>query len=377
MTILLYSRQNLLSSNSCKSNEEASSINNLPQNRERDQSNQNHSSRLSTHMTHNNLPLVANKYSIHFQNQINQQQQNASFAGQMAASSATRNLDELNTNQSMNQQLLPQSNDVLVHEQLTSLNNLNMNFSPFFQTNDVASNFMNSINLELNELKPNTSKMLPKRSTGGHKRKPQSQASNPTEQNNLLVMQQVANGIDSNLSKTVMANDTKSSEKSFEALKENVYQEVSALIVANESRPNFLINLFRELQLISTSDPLRNRLMQTFQDLYNRYESNPQTDNSAAINQHSTKTNGNASPFHLPHKRKNNLSSTDVCVETSCNRDEDLAEADQNCNDDLYGDDFDADGATGFDNSADMVVLPSSPTSNSDESPTAVADDLT
>lgn len=46
---------------------------------------------------------------------------------------------------------------------------------------------------------------------------------------------------------------------------------MSALIAANESRPHFLINLFRELQLISTSDPLRNRLMQAFQELYNRY----------------------------------------------------------------------------------------------------------
>lgn len=42
----------------------------------------------------------------------------------------------------------------------------------------------------------------------------------------------------------------------------------SALIAANESRPHFLINLFRELQLISSSDPLRKRLMQTFQDVY-------------------------------------------------------------------------------------------------------------
>lgn len=47
--------------------------------------------------------------------------------------------------------------------------------------------------------------------------------------------------------------------------------EVSALIAANESRPHFLINLFRELQLISTSDPLRNRLMLAFHELYNRY----------------------------------------------------------------------------------------------------------
>ncbi|XP_037032801.1 GATA zinc finger domain-containing protein 14 isoform X2 [Bradysia coprophila] len=354
-----YSRQNLLSSNSCKSNEEASSINNLPQNRDRDQSHLNQSSRLPTHMTHNNLPLVANnKYSIHFQNQTNQQQQQqntSTFVGQMGTNgSAIRNPEELNINQSMNQQLLHQSNDTLGHDHISSLNNLNMNFGPF-HSNDVASNFMNSINLELNELKPNTSKMVPKRSTGGHKRK--SQSSHPAEQNNLLVIQQETNGIDSNLTKTVMTNDSKSSEKSFEALKENVYQE-----------------------LISTSDPLRNRLMQTFHDLYNRYETNPHADNSAILNQCSAKTNETAPTFfNLHHKRKNNLSSTDVCGDTSCDGDEDLAEADQNCNaEDMYVDDFDADGATGFDNSSsDMVILPSSPTSNSDESPTAVPDDLT
>lgn len=160
-------------------------------------------------MTHNNLPLVANKYSIHFQNQTNQQQQqqNASFVGQMGSGSTIRNLEELNINQPMNQQLLQQSNDILSHDQISSLNNLNMNFAPLHQPNEVASNFMNSINLELNELKPNTSKMLPKRSTGGHKRKPQTL--HPSEQNNLLVIQQVANGIDSNLSKTVMTNDSK------------------------------------------------------------------------------------------------------------------------------------------------------------------------
>lgn len=163
-------------------------------------------------MTHNNLPLVANKYSIHFQNQTNQQQQqqqqqNVSYVGQIGTGSTIRNLEELNINQSMNQQLLQQSNDAMAHDQISSFNNLNMNFAPFHQPNDVASNYMNSINLELNELKPNTSKMLPKRSTGGHKRKPQTL--HPTEQNNLLVIQQVANGIDTNLSKTVVTNDSK------------------------------------------------------------------------------------------------------------------------------------------------------------------------
>lgn len=70
-------------------------------------------------------------------------------------------------------------------------------------------------------------------------------------------------------------SNSKSSSKLFDDLKENVYLEVSALIAANESRPHFLINLFRELQLISSSDPLRKRLMQAFQEVYTQHcESN-------------------------------------------------------------------------------------------------------
>lgn len=70
----------------------------------------------------------------------------------------------------------------------------------------------------------------------------------------------------------------------------------------------------------------------------------------------------------LDHKRKSNLSVVDVCGEASYDGDEDLAEADQNCNaEDIYGEDFDTGGAAGFDNSSsDMVLLPSSPASNSD-----------
>lgn len=61
------------------------------------------------------------------------------------------------------------------------------------------------------------------------------------------------------------------SDKPFESLKEDVFMEVSTLIAANESRPQFLINLFRELQLISATDPLRDSLMDAFHELYNRY----------------------------------------------------------------------------------------------------------
>lgn len=49
-------------------------------------------------------------------------------------------------------------------------------------------------------------------------------------------------------------------------LRENVYKEVTLLISANENRPHFLIQLFRDLQLIS-SDPLRRSALQSIQTL--------------------------------------------------------------------------------------------------------------
>ncbi|XP_062513946.1 pericentriolar material 1 protein-like isoform X2 [Corticium candelabrum] len=56
----------------------------------------------------------------------------------------------------------------------------------------------------------------------------------------------------------------------FEALRESIYAEVAALISQNESRPHFLIELFRELQLLS-SDYLRQRALYAIQDLVTRY----------------------------------------------------------------------------------------------------------
>ena len=54
--------------------------------------------------------------------------------------------------------------------------------------------------------------------------------------------------------------------KLFDELRENVYREVASLISANQGRPHFLIQLFRDLQLIS-SDPLRKRALQSIQSL--------------------------------------------------------------------------------------------------------------
>jgi len=56
----------------------------------------------------------------------------------------------------------------------------------------------------------------------------------------------------------------------FEALRETVYAEVATLISQNESCPHYLIELFRQLQMLST-DFLRQRGLFAIQDIVARY----------------------------------------------------------------------------------------------------------
>ena len=56
----------------------------------------------------------------------------------------------------------------------------------------------------------------------------------------------------------------------FEAMRETIYAEVATLISQNECRPHYLIELFRELQMLS-SDYLRQRALYAIQDLVTRY----------------------------------------------------------------------------------------------------------
>lgn len=72
----------------------------------------------------------------------------------------------------------------------------------------------------------------------------------------------------------------KSTAKLFDLLRENVYSEVSALISANESRPHFLIQLFRDLQQIS-SDTLRQRTLESIQEVVTRYLSTVEVESLA------------------------------------------------------------------------------------------------
>ena len=56
----------------------------------------------------------------------------------------------------------------------------------------------------------------------------------------------------------------------FEALRETIYSEVATLISQNENRPHFLIELFRELQMLN-NDYLRQRALYAIQDLVTRH----------------------------------------------------------------------------------------------------------
>ena len=56
----------------------------------------------------------------------------------------------------------------------------------------------------------------------------------------------------------------------FEALRETIYAEVATLISQNENRPHYLIELFRELQLLN-SDYLRQRALYAVQELVSRH----------------------------------------------------------------------------------------------------------
>lgn len=228
---------------------------------------------------------------MQFRNQINQQQQNTSVVTP----------DVLNVNQ---QHFHHQFDIVENGSTNTNYNNLNITTSNAsamagasgtgasvnqqylacgtegtlsggaFAGNHQSSSIMNNINsynFDLNELKQpkTTTKMLQKSSTGSKR----TRQIREREQNNLGGTSGVWHMPmhDLNLATTAMRHDSKSSAKLFDDLKENVYLEVSALIAANESRPHFLINLFRDLQLISTSDPLRKRLLQAFKEVYSQY----------------------------------------------------------------------------------------------------------
>ncbi|XP_071088447.1 pericentriolar material 1 protein-like isoform X2 [Haliotis cracherodii] len=85
----------------------------------------------------------------------------------------------------------------------------------------------------------------------------------------------------------------------FEALRETIYSEVATLISQNESRPHFLIELFRILQVLN-SDYLRQRGLYAIQDLVSKTLTEENSDSYAAPPPPwLTATAGNCTPSEL------------------------------------------------------------------------------
>lgn len=79
------------------------------------------------------------------------------------------------------------------------------------------------------------------------------------------------------------SREDKATTKLFDLLRENIYSEVTTLIGVNESHPDFLIQLFRELQLIS-SDPLRQKVLQSIRNVLSQYGALLENQNNDAEN---------------------------------------------------------------------------------------------
>ena len=83
-------------------------------------------------------------------------------------------------------------------------------------------------------------------------------------------------------------DETNENASLFEALRDTIYSEVATLIAMNESRPHYLVELFRELQLLS-SDYLRQRALYSLQELVTRYLTEEAVPTSTSTNVSSSK----------------------------------------------------------------------------------------
>lgn len=281
-----YSRQNLLSSNnSYKSNEEQH------QSQLHHQINNPNIERIPQNMTRNiNTNNILDNNASKYQYSRNNNSANA-FINQLNGTASIVLPDAAtNAGTSNNYQL---QNQLMQHQQHPPLNQSNS-----FDLGELEFH-TNPVNLGVNEFS-SKSKTLPK----GSGNKKYSIPIRNRDYNSLGLEGAVGGVENNNLNRSVQYQDPKSTSKLFEALKENVYHEVTNLISANESRPHFLIQLFRELQLIS-SDPLRQRTIQSIQELYNRYVESTIIQEENNSNTNVQQVMGNASSVRGASPRRN------------------------------------------------------------------------
>lgn len=180
--------------------------------------------------------------------------------------------DVLNVNQNLELEQMSTSNE----NNAANISNINRqeaatnSFRNLNITNpipEIIQSHSNNLNSTANSKKKSSSKLPAKNSTN---RRNYTLDYVQTSNINIASTSEVVNP---NLASTSREIHDKATSKLFDLLRENVYSEVTALIGANESHPDFLIQLFRELQLIS-SDTLRQRVLQSIRNILSQYNPN-------------------------------------------------------------------------------------------------------
>ncbi|KAJ0179369.1 hypothetical protein K1T71_005081 [Dendrolimus kikuchii] len=206
---------------------------------------------------------------------------NVAYERSLSFSSAP---DVLNVNQNPESEQMVASHD----NNAANISNININrqestansFRNLNITNpipEIIQSHSNNLNSTANSKKKSSSKLPAKNSTN---RRNYTLDYVQTSNINIASTSEIVNP---NLASTSREVHDKATSKLFDLLRENVYSEVTALIGANESHPDFLIQLFRELQLIS-SDTLRQRVLQSIRNILSQY-------NPSNIDQQSHDTN--------------------------------------------------------------------------------------
>lgn len=203
-----------------------------------------------------------------------QARRNVAYERSLSFSSAP---DVLNVNQNIEADISVASHSRNIDDNSVNVANVNINrqegVSNSFRNLNIANpipeiiqSHSNNLNTSTNGKKKSSSKLPAKNSTS---RRNYSLDYSQTSNINIASTSEVPN---LNLAPTSREEHDKATSKLFDLLRENVYSEVTTLIGVNESHPDFLIQLFRELQLIS-SDALRQKVLQSIRNVLSQYSS--------------------------------------------------------------------------------------------------------
>ncbi|CAK1551834.1 unnamed protein product [Leptosia nina] len=259
-----YSRQNLLSTNS-KTNADghlgASPANPHPL-VERSHNSLRRASSHASHTSHAS-PCATPKRNTNAEEPPRQARANANVAYERSLSFSSAP-DVLNLNQNIeDQEETTVANANIRQEPANALRNLNItNPIP-----EIIQSHSNNLNATTNSKKKSSAKLPSKNSAN-------------RRNYNMLDFSQTSNiniastsetpSLNHNLASTSREVQDKATSKLFDLLRENIFSEVTTLIGVNESHPDFLIQLFKELKHIS-SDRLRQKVLQSIRQILSQY----------------------------------------------------------------------------------------------------------